>query len=135
MITTVEEVHLILLRAAAEIANYRWTNTGGQVSEAPTYRPGERFNAAARARRNPHRRIHGEIFRPDPVQSEGGGLSLSVDPLVTSTMTDEEIEELHEVGVYAVKSAIKQHPHLIAGLILGEARQGRNYFDRFKHND
>jgi hypothetical protein len=131
MITTVDEVHAIILRTASEIANQRWIETGGQVSEAPSYGAGERFNAAARRRRNPHRRVTGEIFRPDPAQSEIGGLALSVDPLVTSTMTDEEIEELHEVGFYAVRDAIKQHPHLLVGLILGEARQGRSYFDRF----
>lgn len=131
MITTVDEIHAIILRAAAEIANQRWVETGGQTTEPPSYGAGERFNAAARRRRNPHRRIQGEIFRPDPVQSETGGLALSVDPLITTTMTEEEITELHEIGFYAVRDAIKQHPHLLVGLILGEARQGRNYFERF----
>lgn len=131
MITTVEEVHLVILRAASEIANQQWIAEGSDQPATPQYRPGERFNAEKRKRRNPRRTVQGEIFRPDPVQSDQGGLTLSIDPLVTSTMTDDEISHLHEIGVNAVRQAMAQHPHLLAGLILGEARQGRNYFDRY----
>jgi hypothetical protein len=33
-----------------------------------------------------------------------------------------------QIAVQAVQSAIVQHQELFAGLILGEAKQGRNYF-------
>lgn len=139
MITTVEEVHLIILRTACEIANQRWAQTGGtgreQTIPHPEYLPGERFSASRRKIRNPRRVVVGELFRPDPVQSKRGGLTLSVDPLVTYDMGEDEIRELHEMGRNAVKEAMTRHPQLIAGLILGEARKGRNYFDRFKDQD
>lgn len=41
------------------------------------------------------------------------------------------LEQLHTIGVQAVKQALIQRPDLTVGLIVGDARNGNNYFDRW----
>jgi hypothetical protein len=77
--------------------------------------------------------VSGQVFRPDRGRSEKSGLCLSLDESIVQGRTEEEIIELHEIGKAAIMEAITRwHPDLFAGLIVGEARQGRNYFDRKK---
>jgi hypothetical protein len=38
---------------------------------------------------------------------------------------------LREIGREAMKEALVKNQFQLVGLMLGEARQGRNYFDRF----
>lgn len=146
-LTTVEEVHALILRRACEIANQRWAQTGGKGREdrqgrdqlgqfsAPlpsrAYEPGERFNVAKRRARNPQNIAQGEVFRPDAVKSQKGGLAISVDPMVTHDMTKEEVRELHDLARVSMRRSVKENERLVAGIVVGEARKGRNYFNRF----
>ena len=75
--------------------------------------------------------VSGEIFRPDPVQSRKGGLCLSIDPIVFDAYPKTMQARLREIGREAMKEALVNNQEQFVGLILGEARQGRNYFDRF----
>lgn len=75
--------------------------------------------------------ITGEVFRADPVRSERGGMCLSIDQMLISTMTKDEIAELHHIGTQSVREALVTMQKQFIGLILGEARRGRNYFDDF----
>lgn len=125
---TVEEVHQIILNTAASIANRMFFEAQDITQIA--YRPGERFNHEARARRGGM--VSGQIFRADPIQSKKGGLCLSLDRATTEGKTQSEIDELHAIGVAAIKeSIVSWHPELFAGVILGEAKSNRNYFNRF----
>ncbi len=113
---TIDETHRTILKTAADIANMALI---GQ-----SYVPGQKVRGA---------KMSGRIFRADPIVSEKGGLCLSLDESVTQGKSTEEILELHYIGREAVKEAITQwHPDLFAGLILGSAKQGKNYFDRFE---
>lgn len=79
--------------------------------------------------------LMGEIFRADPVQSTKGGMCLSIDEHVTASLSAGAIRRLHEIGVKALHDALVENQDKFVGLILGEAREGRNYFDRFPPND
>lgn len=125
---TVEEVHQTILETAASIANRALIEQNDPSRQS--YLPGERFNVDARRERGGL--TSGQIFRADPVQSTRGGLCLSLDELTTKGKTKQEVLELHAIGIAAIHEAITRwHPDLFAGLILGEAKEGRNYFDRF----
>lgn len=128
METSVELVHLAILKDAATIAN-RTVMQLGVIGPQRPLAAGERFNPEARKKRS--RFVAGEVYRADPIRSRKGGLCLSVDPSVVEGMTDAEVAHLHEIGVEAVKQAIAKNKHLFVGLILGDARKGNNYFDRF----
>lgn len=41
-------------------------------------------------------------------------------------------ETMRQIGVEAVKSSIVQNKELFVGMMLGEAKQGRQYFERFR---
>jgi hypothetical protein len=131
METTVDQVHLAILQDAAHEANRRWEEMFGIDDIAPTnIGPGQRFNAAARAARG-RAWARGEVFRADPIQSTKGGLCLSVNESVTLTMTPEDIQELHRVGRDAIQWSLVKNKDKFMGLIVGEAKQGRDYFARF----
>ena len=124
--TSVELVHLAILKDAAEIANADYAATDWEV-KLPTYQTG-RFKAP------PHRRegyVFGQLFRADPVQSTKGGLTLSIDPFIFQQLDSEQQQRLREIGKEAIRKSLVKNKRLFVGLILGEARQGRNYFDRF----
>lgn len=104
---SVEEVHMLLLHEAADWANREY-QVRDQTGEAP-----------------------GEIFAPNPLASEKGGLCLTLDPAFVATRTPVQLEDLHELGSEAIQRALADHRDIFVGLIVGEARQGRNYFDRF----
>lgn len=124
--TSVDEVHGTILETAAQIAN-RTLRELEDVSAR--YGPGQRFNIDRR------RKLFGagDVFRADGARSEKGGLCLSLDELVVKGRSPEEIEALHEIGREAIKESITRwHPDLFAGLIVGLARKGENYFDRYQ---
>lgn len=104
---TIESVQEEILWDAANHANYRFN------TEFPSFV------------------TSGEIFRAEPHHSSKGGLCLSVDEGVTATMTQQEIVYLHKIGLEAIRRALVDKKEIFVGLILSEARQGRNYFDRF----
>lgn len=127
--TSVDQVHDTILETAARIANRMYVEL--QDVGYINYAPGERFNVERRAARGGM--VSGQVFRPDRGRSEKSGLCLSLDESIVQGRTEEEIIELHEIGKAAIIEAITRwHPDLFAGLIVGEARQGRNYFDRKK---
>jgi hypothetical protein len=76
-------------------------------------------------------RLHGEVFRADPVRSTKGGLCLSVDTVTANSLSKASIKRLHELGVQSMRKALVQNKEQFVGVLVGEARQGRNYFDRF----
>lgn len=131
METTIEQVHLAILQDAAAEANRRWEEAFG-ANEVPATNigPGQRFNAEARRRRG-KTWARGEVFRADPIQSTKGGLCLSVNEAVTMNMAPEDILVLHQVGRDAVHWSLVKNKDKFMGLIVGEAKQGRDYFARF----
>lgn len=125
-LTTVELVHSAILRDAADLANAEVANRF--VLPNPRRAPGTtRFDP-----RNRQPRFSGMVFRPDPVRSRKGGLSLSIEEAVMINMTDQEKAELKSIGRDAIHKAIKRNKRAFIGLILGKARKGENYFDRYK---
>ena len=79
--------------------------------------------------------LQGEIFRADPVRSQSGGYCLSLDSSATVGRSPELIEALHEIGRGAIFEALTQNRERLVGLIIGEAKMGRDYFARFPTND
>jgi hypothetical protein len=127
MDTRLDLVHLAILQDAADIANRRVREVFADLAPKPTfYRPG-RFNPETRGKRP----FYGDIFRADPAQSEKGGMCLSMDPKLVETLDDDMLVELHRIGKGAIRDAISKNGSLFVGLMVGEAREGRNYFDRF----
>lgn len=103
----VREVHRKINRDAADIANHDERLAG--------LLPG----------------LEGSVFHEATELSNRGGLAISfmegleyADP--------ETIQTLREIGREAVKASILRNQDLFIGLMLGEARQGRNYFTRFE---
>jgi hypothetical protein len=102
----IEDVHRAILRDAAMIANQKLI----------TIDLGRTFA--------------GELFRADPIRSDKGGLCLSLEEQVRS-LDPEQIQTLHQIGAQAIHQALLRNKDKFIGLVLGDARQGRNYFDRF----
>lgn len=123
--TSVEYVHLAILKDAADIANIDYA-AEGDVTQ-PQWRPG-------RFRLPPNERegfVFGELYRADPAQSIKGGLTLSVDPHIFAQLDPQQQARVREIGKEAIRKSLVKNQKLFVGLILGEARRGRNYFDRF----
>lgn len=130
MDTTLDFVHLAILKDAAQIANEAYF-AEFDPAKPQAWRPG-RFKAPPGERRT---MAFGEVFRADPVQSEKGGLTLSVDRHIFERLDSEQQFRIREIGKSAIKQSIIKNKNSFVGLILGEARQGRNYFDRFNQSD
>jgi hypothetical protein len=128
--TTVEFVHLAILKDAAKIANEEYF-AEFDPARPTSYRPG-RFRAPPGERQG---LVFGDIYRPDPVQSDKGGLALSIDPHVFSALDQEQQLRARTIARAALKRAIVENKTAFIGLILGEARQGRNYFERYGLED
>ncbi len=111
--TTIEGIHKVILRTAAGIANRDIVNH----PELAEFQVGGT----------------GEVFFEATNRSTGGGLALGIEPGFLQA-DPKKVTKLRQVGLSAIKQAIRQHPDLFGSLILGEAKQGRNYFDRFKSN-
>jgi hypothetical protein len=60
----------------------------------------------------------------------GGGLGLT---LVSGyeQLPPADLNVLRKIGVAAIHKALIDRKDLFVGLVIGEARQGRNYFDRY----
>lgn len=105
---TVEDVHAVILKDAEDLANQR--------AFLELDLPGG----------------GGQVFRADPVQSQSGGLTLSVDELIERTVEDEgKLAYVYEIGAWALEEAVFRNQDIWAAAIFSEAHQGRNYFDRF----
>lgn len=130
MPTTMDQIHLAILKDAADEANRRWVEVFDAEAPATYLKPGERFNPESRASR---KRVwaSGEVFRADPSRSEKGGLCLSVNEGLVHSMDQEQIMQMHQIGRSAIQWAIVKNKQHFVGLIVGEAREGRNYFSRF----
>lgn len=123
-LTTVELVHSAILRDAVDIAN---AEVASRFVVPPTHQAaGTRFSARNR------RRFGGMVFRPDPIRSRRGGLALTIEQSVMVGLSDEEKAELRAIGRRAIHKAIKRNKRAFVGLIIGKARKGENYFDRYK---
>lgn len=123
---TLETIHASILKDAADIANKEIAKVGLE-SPPPTYvAPGTRFRP-----NRPRGWAAGQIYRPDQRASKLGGLCLTIDPKWTQNAPPEVVARLHQIGKAAIHQAIVQQGPLFIGLILGEMRQGKNYFDRF----
>lgn len=127
MDTTVELAQLGILKDAAQIANQMYQQEFDPGVQPTAWRPG-RFKAPPRER---EAFIFGDVFRPDPIQSEKGGLTLTIDPHLIQHLSVQQQNRLREIGRTALRKAIIKNKETFVGIILGEARAGRNYFDRF----
>lgn len=107
--TTPELVHLAILKDAAEIANVM----------------------AVEDDRLPEI-VAGGPFNPAPLRSRRGGLALALTP-GTERMAPEKLAVLREVGVAAVHRSLMKNQREFVGLVLGHAKHGVNYFDRFRY--
>lgn len=114
--------HLILLEAA-DLANRKAAQEQG--IEKSGFEPDETRTQF----------VNGELFRADPVQSRKGGLALSIDPFVFASFSRPMQARLREIGKESIKEALVNNQEQFVGLILGEAREGRSYFDRFIQPD
>jgi hypothetical protein len=126
-LTTVELIHLAILQDAAREANHYLES---QYDSDPANRIGYirgRFNPKTRRQQ----KFSGEVFRPWPGRSSLGGLCLTVDPQIMEILDDEERELFRIIALEAVRKAIIKNQDKFVGLIIGEARHNRNYFDRF----
>jgi hypothetical protein len=119
----VEYVQHMILLDAADIANRKAAQEHG--IEKGGFEPDEAKTSF----------VNGELFRADPVQSRKGGLALSIDPVVFDSYNAKMKSRLREIGKEAIKEALVNNQEQFVGLILGEAREGRNYFDRFVQID
>jgi hypothetical protein len=108
-LTTPELVHLAILKDAAEAASTR----------------------AVADPRLPEI-VSGQVYRPAPLRSRRGGLALS---LISGLerLPPAKIRILHEIGRQGVRESILKNRREFVGLILGHAREGVNYFDRYKY--
>lgn len=114
-ILNVDDAHQVILEEAARIANQNLANS-------MTLADGRGEPLAV-----------GQVYRADPLVSERGGLCLSMDEMVTKGRRNDQILLLHEIGRNAIREAIvSKYPELFAGIIIGEMKQGRNYFARFQ---
>lgn len=109
--TSVNEVHRIISAAAADIAN-----------QDPRKDPRFSFQAAAEQSEVTQEGTHGLTIEWDPGQYH---LSYPLEERerVSRIMT--------EVGTDAIRQAIHVNQELFVGVIVGEARQGRDYFENF----
>ena len=77
--------------------------------------------------------IEGAIFREATSLSNRGGLAIAF--MEGLEYADPEVVMmLRQIGREAVRRAILQNKELFAGLIVGEARKGQNYFDQFEND-
>lgn len=65
------------------------------------------------------------LFR---ISNNDDGLSLTVSQGAWST---EQAEALQEIGEQALQQAVMEDLALVVGLVVGEARAGRNYFTTY----
>jgi hypothetical protein len=72
-----------------------------------------------------------DIFDGDTASSQLGGLCLTIDPIHTKGRPPEVISSLHDIGRKAVHKSLLKHQDQFVGLILGHARLGLSYFDRW----
>lgn len=102
--TSVEEVHEILCDKAVEIAN----------------------DLIAQDRRVP-RRYKGPVFRNGAPYNDG---RLVLEITEEYQGVPEKVKAIYrEHGHKGVRSSITQHGELFVGMVFGEARAGRNYFN------
>lgn len=104
--TTVEEVHEILCDSAVRIANDLATND----------------------MRIP-KRYRGPVFRNGSPYNQGRLVLEITEEYYTASARTKKI--YRALAQQAIRAAIFKNKELFAGLILGEARAGRNYFDRW----
>lgn len=78
------------------------------------------------------------VFRSASDSREGGGFSLSIHEAILShpdlgpgtLQRDAFVTAMNQIATEAVKNAIVEKGRLFAGALIGEGRQGRNYFKR-----
>lgn len=112
--TSTEEVHKKILEDAANIANQALAGR----SDLNEFQVGGT----------------GQTFFEGTNRSKLGGLALAFDEALAQG-DPVKINELRKIGKMAIKEALTKNPDLLIGLILGNARQGNNYFDRFGGQD
>lgn len=106
-----DTVHAVILQTAEEIANHKLRRV------LPTMP------------------VSGQVFRADSIMSQSGGLTLSIAENVDQAITQEQRELLWNLGADSIEEAIMENQEMWVGLILTEAREGRNYFEPFVNPD
>lgn len=106
--TTVEEIHDRICEAAAETANY-------QIANDP---------------RLPSKWRGGQVIRNASPYNEG---RLTLDITEEYQMAPDRIKSTYRAyASNALRAAIVGNQELFVGMIFGEARAGRNYFERWQ---
>ncbi|WP_028058424.1 hypothetical protein [Candidatus Solirubrobacter pratensis] len=110
--TTIAEVHAVISRHAAEIAN-RDPRLLGLVEHASN------------------------VWREASVKSEvvpGRGLCVEYDAALLYGNNRKWRQAMRQIGHDAMRQAVVEKDYLLVGLIVGEARNGRNYFSNYAAN-
>lgn len=106
--TTVEEIHDMLCDAAATVANYMIANN----MDIPRKWRG------------------GQVIQNASPYNDG---KLTLDITEEYSGAPERVKRIYRtVANQALRGGIVTHKELFVGMIFGEARAGRNYFDRWK---
>jgi hypothetical protein len=127
----VELVHRALMEDAARVANDLIQAESDLIRLLPEnknqYPTGGRFDPKTRKKRYA---VAGQFYRPDPGRTGRGGITLSLDESV-KYLPPETIERIHWIANQGIRAAIKMNPDKIGYLIVADAFDGVNYFDRF----
>lgn len=127
---TVDLIHAKIMGYAEDLANQRYTSVVDEQAEA-VYTPGQRFNAPPGQRKPRLGVASGKVFRYDAIRSKHGGLTLSLAENVDNIITDEQREQLWEVGAQAIEDALLEYEDMWITAVLQDALAGANYFKRF----
>lgn len=107
--TSAEEIHDIISDTAVDIAH--------DIVEQDTRIP---------------RKFKGHVFRNGSPYNDGG-LCLEITEEYQSATAKVRVY-YHQAALLALRRSIKYHQDLFVGMIFGEARAGRNYFDRWSQS-
>lgn len=134
MASQVEVIHRAILEDAADIANALILDESGLSEALPEGKPLSKYPRAGRfnaATRKPRYAISGQFYRPDPNRTRRGGLVLSLDESVQH-LDPNMIFRLREIARIAMIQALRKNHEKLGYLVVTEAMNGRNYFDRFR---
>lgn len=106
-----DRAHEKILKDAADIANHRAIEV--MVQELPNVSSDTRVFEEANNRSGPSR------------------LTLVMNETLIASLSIDLQQRLRSIASQALREAIGKNKELFVGLILGQARQGRNYFDQF----
>ncbi len=113
----IDKAHWEICEAACSIANKKLTTQYSNIG----------------------RRVQGSsVFRPSPNLEGAGPLSLTFEGFIHYFEPGQRQyvrETMKKIGAESIREAIAQKSDLFAGLIVADAKRGRNYFDQFSNDN